>query len=435
MKAKKRIKKIVDCKKEKFCEKIQAAKKVLSLNNVLNSTLNLDELLGIIMTTSADVMRAEVASLMLIDKSSNELVFRVALGEKGSHLTEKLRIKMGEGIAGSVAKSGKSIIVNNTKKDKRFAKRFDKSTGFSSKAIICVPMKVKGKIIGVLEAINPIGRKGFLKKDIHLFEVFANQAATAVENAKLHGELVHQEKTKQALKIAHDIQQNLLPKLGVDVYTVDVFAKSIPALEVGGDFYDVIKLGPKKTGLMIGDVSGKGIPAALYMVRAISEYRFLASQNLGVSEILNRLNQKLIAGSCFGMFVTAILMIIDQEKNELHYTSAGHHPILRRNKSGKTEFLEEARDVPIGLTDEITFSEKTIPIEKGDVFFLYTDGITEARNKSKKEYGIEKMSRCVKKDMPSATHYGENIFNDLKKFTLDAEQHDDMTIVSVVIPV
>ena len=129
-------------------------RKVLALNAILNSTLKLNELLTIIMKTSADVMLSEVASLLLIDEASNELVFRVALGGKGAELEEKFRLKMGEGIAGSVAASGEPEIVNDPKNDPRFAKRFDISTGFVTRAILCVPMKTRGKVIGVLQAMQ-----------------------------------------------------------------------------------------------------------------------------------------------------------------------------------------------------------------------------------------------------------------------------------------
>ena len=144
---------------------VENLRKVLALNGVLNSTLKLNELLALIMKTSSEVMHSEVASLLLIDEISNELVFRVALGGKGAELEEKFRVKMGEGIAGTVAATGTPEIVNDPQKDPRFAKRFDNSTGFITRAILCVPMKAKGKILGVLQAINPLQGKGFYPED------------------------------------------------------------------------------------------------------------------------------------------------------------------------------------------------------------------------------------------------------------------------------
>lgn len=420
--------------KDSQTDKLKNLQKVLSLNSILNSTLELSQLLALIMKTSAEVMRAEVASLLLIDEATNELVFRVALGGKGSELEEKFRVKMGEGIAGSVAKSGKPEVVNDAHKDPRFAKRFDDSTGFITKAIICVPMKAKGKIIGVLEAINPVRRSAFSENDLELFEVFAHQAAIAIENAKLHAEIVKQETTKQALKIAHDIQQNFLPDLKGRNYGIDIYAETTPAFDVGGDFYDVVALEHGKVGIILGDVSGKGVPASLYMVRAMSEYRFLAPQTSNPADLLTQLNRKLSEQSFLGMFITLVCLMIDTNANTLQYSSAGHLPILLKTAANSnTELLKGTQSVPLGLVPEASFFLSTVHLEKNDALFLYTDGVTEARNKSNKEYTIDRLSACVKKASGSAKEYSDRIFQDVNRFATGAEQHDDITALALVI--
>lgn len=414
---------------------IENLRKVLALTSVLNSTLKLNELLALIMKTSSEVMRSEVASLLLIDETSNELVFRVALGGKGAELEEKFRVKMGEGIAGSVAASGKPEIVNTPHKDPRFAKRFDDSTGFVTRAILCVPMKARGKIIGVLQAINPLRRDGFSQEDLELFETFADQAAIAIENAQLHGEIVKQEKAKQALKIAHEIQQNFLPDLTSRRYGVDLCALTLPAFDVGGDLYDVIALDENRVGIILGDVSGKGVPAALYMVRAMSEYRFLAPQAKDPAELLTTLNQRLAVNSPFGMFLTGVCLVIDKNTNTVQYSSAGHLPLLLRKTSGNIpEILKGAQSPPLGLAPDTSFFLNTVHLEAGDALFLYTDGVVEARDKRGKEYTIERLAECVKEEAASAAAYSERIFEDVRKFTTGADQHDDITALTVVIP-
>jgi sigma-B regulation protein RsbU (phosphoserine phosphatase) len=413
---------------------VESLRKVLGLNAILNSTLKLNELLAIIMKTSSEVMRSEVASLLLIDEASNELVFRVALGGKGAELEEKFRLKMGEGIAGSVAAAGKPEIVNDPQNDPRFAKRFDKSTGFVTRAILCVPMKAREKIIGVLQAINPVGRKGFTPEDLELFETFADQAAIAIENARLHGEIVKQEKAKQALKIAHEIQQNFLPDLTSHQYGIDLCALSLPAFDVGGDLYDVIALDRDRVGVVLGDVSGKGVPAALYMVRAMSEYRFLAPQAKDVAELLTSLNSRLSVNSPFGMFLTMVCLLIDRNTNTVQYSSAGHLPILlRKAVDGTTEILKGTQSPPLGLMPETAFFLNTARLDPGDALFLYTDGVIEARDKNGKEYTLERLAKCVKEKAGSAAAYSERIFEEVRKFTTGADQHDDITALTVVI--
>lgn len=410
-------------------------RKILALTSVLNSTLKLNELLALIMKTSSEVMHSEVASLLLIDEASQDLVFRVALGGKGAELEEKFRVKMGEGIAGSVAASGKPEIVNDPHKDPRFAKRFDASTGFVTRAILCVPMKAKGNVIGVLQAINPLLRKGFSEEDLELFGTFADQAAIAIENARLHGEIVKQEKAKQALKIAHEIQQNFLPDLANHRYGVDLSALSLPAFDVGGDLYDVIALDKDRVSVILGDVSGKGVPAALYMVRAMSEYRFLAPQAKDPAELLAALNQRLSVNSPFGMFLTIICLVINRQTNTVQYSSAGHLPILLRKAAGGIpEILKGTQSPPLGLMPETSFFLNTVHPETGDALFLYTDGVVEARDKRGKEYTIERLTECVKKEADSAAGYSERIFEDVRNFTTGADQHDDITALTVVIP-
>jgi len=422
--------------RERQCpaDRVRNLQKILALNSVLNSTLELNQLLTVIMKTSAEVMRAEVASLLLIDKETDELVFRVALGGKGTSLEEKFRVKMGEGIAGTVAKTGKPLVANDVRNDPRFAKRFDSSTGFITKAILCVPLKSKGQVIGVLQAINPLRRKGFCRTDLDLFETFSHQAAVAIENAKLHAEIVRQETSKQALKIAHEIQQNFLPDLKSRDHGIDVSAKSVPAFDVGGDFYDVVNLGNDRVGMILGDVSGKGVPAALYMVRAISEYRFLASQTNDPAELITQLNQKLSGQSFFGMFITMVCLIIDKNSGVVQYSSAGHLPILlRRAADASTELLKGTQGVPLGLLPDTPFFLNTAKLEKGDALFLYTDGVTEARNKNSSEYTVERLASCLKEPSSSAEGYLERICRDVHRFSAGAGQHDDITALAVVI--
>lgn len=405
-------------------------KKILSVNGKINSTLNIGELLGIIMQTASQVMETEAASLMLIDDENQDLVFKVALGEKGS-LMEKFRVKIGEGISGTVAQSGKSEIVNDTLKDPRFASKFDAKTGFRTRSILCVPLRVKEKIIGVLQAINPISYPLFSTEHLELFETFADQAAIALENAKMHEAIVKQERTKRDLEIAHEIQQNFLPDLGQQNFSFDIDAKSIPALEIGGDFYQALRVTDSLTAVILGDVSGKGVPAALYMVRAITAFRFMIRQSTDTAEIIKTLNDSLCKETSFGMFITLVCLIIDHAKNELRYTSAGHHPILKRDRgSGSTENLPQENCLPVGLMEEAEYQENKFSFQKGDTFFIYTDGIIEARNKQGQEYSLDRMRGLAEKKSLSAKEYCQIILDDLKSFSQDAPQHDDITLLN-----
>lgn len=415
-------------------ETVENLKKVLALNGKINSTLDIDELLGIIMATAGEVMRAEAASLMLLDEESKELIFRVALGEKGSELKEKFRVKLGEGIAGWVAQSGESLIVNDPRTDKRFAGRFDDATGFQSKAIICVPMHAQNKIIGILEALNPIGRTEFSKEDLLLFQTFADQAAISVENARLHQALVEQELAARELKIAREIQQSFLPDLKELSLSVDIACRNIPAREVSGDFYDIIRLDESRTGVMIGDVSGKGVPASLYMVRAISDSRFLGPRYPNPADLLKELNNRLVRDSRFGIFTTLLYLVVDTKGLSVQYASAGHHPMVRRRAgSGAIDSVAGDSGMPLGLFENAEYALVTFEAKAGDTLFLYTDGITEARNAAGQEFELSRLKQAVAEAAPNSQGYADRLFQVLKEFTKGAEQHDDMTFAAITI--
>lgn len=408
-------------------------RRVLAVNHQINSVLDPDRLLSVIMETAAEVMCAEAASLMLLDEKTNELVFKVALGEKGTDLTEKFRMKMGEGIVGAVAASGKSLIVNDPSSDSRFASRVDHATGFTTKAIICVPMRTRDRILGVLEAMNPIERKGFTDSDLELFEAFAEQASIAVENARLHRSLVDQERARQELLIAKQIQRNFLPDLHSLKTTVQIAAESISALEVGGDLYDVVTLEDGRTAIILGDVSGKGVPAALYMVRAISDFRFLVSRSPSAAALLEVLNSQLMRHTTLGMFITLNCIILNPDRLCVEIASAGHHPVLLRTASGEIRALKDPAGLPLGLDPDSRYESAFESLSPGDSLLLYTDGILEARNAKSEEFGDNRLAAAAARGNSAEDIVGQ-VLQATRDFTGEEPQHDDMTLLALRIP-
>ncbi len=170
--------------------KIDDLARLIEVSQVISSTLDLDNLLNTIMEISKDVMHAEASSLMLLDEKTNELVFKIALGEKGSEVKDKFRLKPGEGIAGWVLQHNEPAIVENVEKDPRHFRQVDAETGFKTRSLICVPLTAKEKTVGVIEAMNPVNKPSFDKSDLEIFAAFASQAAVAIENARLHKSLL-----------------------------------------------------------------------------------------------------------------------------------------------------------------------------------------------------------------------------------------------------
>jgi sigma-B regulation protein RsbU (phosphoserine phosphatase) len=402
---------------------------LIESSRVINSSLRLSTVLNKVTTLSKNILKAETGSLMLLDEKTKELVFSVALGKKGTKIKRNIRIKKGQGIAGTTLKTGKSIVVNNTQKDPRFTGWVDKFSGFKTHSIMCVPLKVKGKIIGVLEAINSHNKKGFSSKDLDIFEAFACQVAIAIDNAKMHQKILAEQKIDSELQIARQIQQNLLPKECISDQ-IDICGKNIPAEQVGGDLYDFFDLGDGKIGIMISDVSGKGIPAALCMMRIMSEFRLAAKTETDPGSLLTNINTILSEKPIFGMFVTLFYIIIDKPNKKMKYTSAGHPPALYCTKDiNKFMFLDKAQNPPLGIIQNIQYKTGETDIIPASRILLYTDGVTEARSKNKEEYSLAKLQNTFYNS--TNKNIIDEISKSLNEHIQGAKPHDDWTLVSV----
>ena len=411
--------------------KIEDLARLIKVSHVINSTLDLDNLLNTIMEIAKEVMRAEASSLMLLNEEKNELVFKVALGEKGKEIKEKLRLKVGEGIAGWVAEHQEPAVVPDVEKDPRHYRKADAMTGFKTRSLICVPLKAREQTIGVIEAMNPVNKACFEEADIDIFTAFANQAAVAIENARLHRSMLEKQKIEQELSIARNIQQSFLPKRIPHLDRVSFGAINEPARSIGGDLYDIFLLSDTRIGVAIGDVAGKGIPAALFMVKGMSDFRFHVTGDTMCCQVLNKVN-KTLDDNTLGIFITMLYCVIDTKRMILEYTNAGHcQPILIKRADRSTTLLEGARNLPLGVMSDREYQYETVPLDPGDTIFLYTDGVVEARAPSGEEFGIQRLCEILEE----SDRYPESLVETVKKtvdeFAHGMPQHDDFTAVAL----
>lgn len=369
---------------------------LLDTNRLINSPMSLSKLLSVIMTVAKKVVKAEAATLMLLDENTNELVYEVALGEKGAKIKKLFRLKLGQGVAGWVAKHGKPALIEDATKDPRFYSKVDKKSGFQTKSMVCVPLKVENDVIGILQALNPTHKKYFDEKDLKLFQDFASQAAVAVAKARWHEKEMQQQRLKQDLGVAREIQRNLLSKDLISLANLNFYAKYKPANTVGGDFYDCVVVDSGKAVVILGDVSGKGVSAALYMVKTLTEFRnHVVRYYPNISQIVCSLNRVLSQNATFGMFVTAVVLAFDTEKGELLWCNAGHLPpyLIRGGKRSVTP-LEGSTQPPLGILNGTDYQANKTVINEGSQILLYSDGLTEARNKRGAEFGFNRLKKA-----------------------------------------
>jgi sigma-B regulation protein RsbU (phosphoserine phosphatase) len=413
-------------------KRVKDLSSLIEVSRVINSTLDLGKLLDIVMKIAKKVIRAEASSLMLIDEQARELVYEVALGSKGKEVKKKFRLKIGQGIAGWVAKYQKPLLVKDVTKDPRFFSRPDKTTGFKTRSILCVPMKVRDRTIGVLQAINPRQRDMFSQEDTDLFNAFASQAAIAIANARMHRDILQNQRVEQELAIASQIQQNFLPRVYPRLGNISLYARSIPAREIGGDFYDFISLDRDCLGIVIGDVSGKGVPAALYMVKTMTELRNQVNEFRQPDRLLSMVNNILVKKSMRGMFVTLIYLVLNAREKTVTFSNAGHlSPIFLDLPSKKASLLENARSLPLGIIPDVKYDKAEIDIRGDKLLVLYTDGINEARNRKSKEFTLLRLNKVIKEKSFTAKDAVNSIIGAIADFSKGVKQHDDLTVLAL----
>lgn len=247
-------------------------------------------------------------------------------------------------------------------------------------------------------------------------------------------EMHKRESMEKELKIASQIQMSFLPEKAPEEPGIEIAVYMKPAKEVGGDLYSFLKLGDEKVGVMVGDVSGKGTPAALFMAKVVSEFKFSAHQKSDPANVLLSLNDSVASESTGGLFVTMTYAVFDLKERKLFLSNGGHLPVVAVSQEGKSELLSVEEGMPIGVLPGVSFGNFTRPIHPEDVFAFYSDGVSEARNKKQEEYSIEKLQALLSQyRVLSAQRILEKSVADLNKFMGKAEQHDDITLIIVKI--
>lgn len=390
----------------------------------------LEKLLDEIITTSKTLLDAEASSLLLYNRNEKSLIFHTVTGEK-KKLLKSRTLKLGEGISGWVAKHKKSLVIADCYRDPRFNREFDLKTGFKTRNMICVPMVRKKELIGVIQTMNKRGRKSFSSNDLKLFEALAAQCALAIENARLFELEIKSEQLRYELETARNIQMKLIPQTLPKFTDLEIDVRLIPAREIGGDYFNIIRISENKTLFLVADVSGKSVPAALIVSTVYSflqTYLILDTLNFELTQFVESLNKFLIQSTGSDKFVTAWFGLYDHSSKELKSINAGHNAVylLKENLNNLTEI--SAGGLMLGSI-ELPYNFETIRLETNDLLVFYTDGIPEAMNLHGAEFGEMRFKNILLnfKD-ESIDNISSAVLNEIKKYRGKAEQSDDITL-------
>jgi phosphoserine phosphatase RsbU/P len=300
--------------------------------------------------------------------------------------------------------------------------------------LLAVPVQVEAGPRGLLAVGDKESRRGvgpFLPGDRRTLSLFANQAALALENARLHLQALEKERLEREMHLAAEIQRQILPKGAPQVPGYQLAGWNRPARQVGGDYYDLFHLGGSRLGLVVGDVSGKGIPAALMVSTLHSALRLLLDQSEFGPGLLERLNRHIVESSMPNKFITMLLAELNPETGVLHYLNAGHNPGILVRRDGRVEELGPG-GVPLGLLPSARYKSRAVTLERGDLLCLYSDGITEAESPADEEFGMGRLTDLLRQ-FPGGPlqELLEEIPAVVGRFSQGRPQGDDQTLVLV----
>lgn len=390
----------------------------------LTATLEIDEVLLVSLQRISQLMNAEVASILTID--SNELVFKMTTGGNFDEVTP-FRIPIQGSAAGWVLENNQGVIINDVSNDERFDKSLDEITGFNTKNFIASPLIINERAIGVIEAVNKIG--GFTQADLELLDTIGSSAAIAIENTRLYQVAVEKGRMERELHMARKVQSSLLPAKIPEVDGWEFAALWQPAREVAGDYYDFID-DDNQLGLVIADVTDKGMPAALFMAFTRSIIRASMDRTQTPKDGIRQANRLICLESTGGLFVTFFYALLDPSSDTITYVNAGHNPPLFYQAENKNISQLTGTGIPLGIDENTNYSQHTIHFFPGDFILLYTDGITEAFDQSNHQFGIESLEKVVYKNhRASADQLLCEIADAVEFFADTASPSDDITVV------
>jgi phosphoserine phosphatase RsbU/P len=388
----------------------------------LTSILNLDELMQSIAETLTRLIDYQMFSILLLDSGGQTLVHRFSMRFK-ENIQLKHDIPLGRGLVGAAAQLKQAILVPDVSKDPRYI-----MANPETKSELCVPLIHKGAVIGVLD-LEHTRRNYFTEDHKRTMTTLAAQLAIAIENARLYERIAKQEaRLEHELDMAREIQLRLLPQELPKLRGAAVAARFQPARTISGDMYEFLQYSGDSTAIMIGDVSGKGAPAALYAALVAGILRSAADSEPSPAEMLSLVNTALNERPISAQYISMIYALWDGAQGVLRIANSGlPRPIY--SQAGKTEIVQ-ATGLPLGPFEDATFEELDIHVGPGDVFVFFSDGISDAGNPALETFGRGRIEKIVAANhQKSAKQIADAIFKGVREFAEGCDRFDDETVV------
>ncbi|HEX3113232.1 MAG TPA: SpoIIE family protein phosphatase [Candidatus Eisenbacteria bacterium] len=406
---------------EAMREKVQN-QLLLELSTQISSSLEMNRLLEQILDLVFQVVRYDAAGIYLVDKRT-QWILRQTLRGYDPERDEAVRLKVGKGLIGWCVKTGQGVIVSDVTTDPRYMNARDQT-----RSEMVAPIRIGSEVIGAFN-LESDEQDAYEAEDMELLTAFASQAAVAIERTRLHEEVLEKRRLEEEVTIGQRIQRTFLPERNPELPNFDIAGANYSSELVGGDYYDFIRIADQQMGIVVGDVSGKGIAAALIMASFRASLIAEIRNNYAIRTIMTKVNRLLWESVEADRFVTALYGVLDITARRFTYVNAGHNPgFLYRAAADRFDSLDATGPL-LGTLQTVSFKERTVEIAPGDVLVLYTDGVTEAMNGSQEFFGEERLQEVVRrrKAEPAALVV-RGIWDAVREFR-QGDQDDDLTIV------
>ncbi|HEY2964081.1 MAG TPA: GAF domain-containing SpoIIE family protein phosphatase [Pyrinomonadaceae bacterium] len=396
----------------------------------ISRSLDLQEVLNLVMDTLDSLIPYDAAGIFVLQCTDKELLpegeepctFK-SEAVRGYDIDElsDLHLKLGEGMIGSVALSAAPIIAPDVRKEPIYVNARDQT-----RSEMVAPIISNDEVIGVFD-LESDELNAYSEDDLEVLMMLASQVAIIIEKVMLHEQLIEKKRLEGQLEVARQVQLELFPARDPELPGYDISAYNFPTEEVSGDYYDWVSIYEDQIGIVIADVAGKGVPAAILMAFLRASLRAATHVGYATPISMSKVNLLLWESIERNQFVTAFYGILDASNRTLSYSNAGHNPPLLLNAAGTLRFIERGEQ-PLGMFQDTRYHEYYLELEPGDVLVLYTDGATEATSPSGEEFGRERLAQAVKNNYDrTAREIIAGLQMEILEWTDNAGSHDDVT--------
>ncbi|HXG94177.1 MAG TPA: GAF domain-containing SpoIIE family protein phosphatase [Blastocatellia bacterium] len=406
-------------KKETIETLVDAVRKV-------SSSLDLDEVLNTIFDSLKELLDYSAAVIVVVDPASGDILEMQTRGYPPHSISQDF-IESGSGIIGWVIKNARGEIVGDVKQDTRYVK-----ARAETRSEIAAPLvRYDGQVIGVIN-LEADWANGYDERDLELLTMFASLAASAIDHTLLYREVMRQRRAETELELARKVVESLLPRAFPIVEGLDVYGTTIPVREVGGDYFDFVDSISDRLAVMVADVSGKGLAAALIMVTFRAYIHATIINEFAMRVVMARVNRLVYEATNGERFITTFYGLIDPETRRLLYINAGHNPPLLLRADGMSRLLEQG-GLPLGVFDDSRYSEAVVDFEPGDILVMYTDGVVEARNARGEDFGLRRLEQAVRAVSDRRAHeIAQAVISEVHYHTSEAGGPEDDLTVSII---